>query len=172
MPQALKSHSHTQVGRIPFSHFESSKSNLQLVDPCFKELGHWCGIIPSGYSKGCTLNMQQLLLHSTQFTQFNRESSTVCSVLVGHQLSCCQPTLKVSHPIDSCLVDRRHTSLLGGLHIWLRQNFHILLPPPPTLLSTEMRFNLFLWLGEISSCSCWTVLPGPAWVLLNKICKD
>ena len=28
------------------------------------------------------------------------------------------------------------------------------------------------WLREISSCSCLTVLPGPAWVLLNKICKD
>ena len=37
---------------------------------------------------------------------------------------------------------------------------------------TEMRFNLCTWLAEISSCSCLTVLPGPAWVLLNKICKD
>ena len=37
---------------------------------------------------------------------------------------------------------------------------------------TEMRFNLCTWLGEISSCSCLTVLPGPAWVLPNKICKD
>ena len=25
-----------------------------------------------------------------------------------------------------------------------------------------------MWLGEISSCSCLTVLPGPAWVLLSK----
>ena len=32
-----------------------------------------------------------------------------------------------------------------------------------------MRFILCTWLGEISSCSCFTVLPGPAWVLLNKI---
>ena len=39
-------------------------------------------------------------------------------------------------------------------------------------LSTEMRFNLCTWLGEFSSCSCLTVLPGPARVLLNKICKD
>ena len=38
--------------------------------------------------------------------------------------------------------------------------------------STEMRYILCTWLGEISSCSCLTVLPGPAWVLLNKICKD
>ena len=37
--------------------------------------------------------------------------------------------------------------------------------------STEMRLNLCTWLGEISSCSCLTVLPGPAWILLNKICK-
>ena len=37
---------------------------------------------------------------------------------------------------------------------------------------TEMRFNLCTWLGEIYSCSCLTVLPGPAWVLLNKIYKD
>ena len=27
-----------------------------------------------------------------------------------------------------------------------------------------MRFNLCKWFGEISSCSCLTVLPGPAWV--------
>ena len=27
------------------------------------------------------------------------------------------------------------------------------------------------WLGEISTCSCLTALPGPAWVLLSKICK-
>ena len=38
--------------------------------------------------------------------------------------------------------------------------------------STETRFNLSTWLGEISSCSCLTVLTGPAWVLLNKICKE
>ena len=29
----------------------------------------------------------------------------------------------------------------------------------------------FTWLGEISSCSCLTLLPGPAWVLLSKIYK-
>ena len=38
--------------------------------------------------------------------------------------------------------------------------------------TTEMRFILCTWLGEISSCSCLAVLPGPAWVLLNKICKE
>ena len=27
------------------------------------------------------------------------------------------------------------------------------------------------WFGEISSCSCLTVLPGPAWVHLSKIYK-
>ena len=27
------------------------------------------------------------------------------------------------------------------------------------------------WLRDISSCSCLTFLPGPAWLLLNKICK-
>ena len=37
---------------------------------------------------------------------------------------------------------------------------------------TEMRFILCTWLGEIYSCCCLTVLPGPAWVLLNKICKE
>ena len=29
----------------------------------------------------------------------------------------------------------------------------------------------FTWLREISACSCLTVLPGPAWVLLGKTCK-
>ena len=48
---------------------------------------------------------------------------------------------------------------------------------PPTFPAylyscAEMRFNLCTWFGEICSCSCLTVLPGPAWVLLNKICKE
>ena len=38
--------------------------------------------------------------------------------------------------------------------------------------STEPRKSLGTWLREISSCSCLTFLPGPAWVLLSKICKD
>ena len=38
--------------------------------------------------------------------------------------------------------------------------------------STDMRFNLCTWLGEISSCSCLIILPGAAWVLLSKICKE
>ena len=36
---------------------------------------------------------------------------------------------------------------------------------------TELRKSLGRWLREISSCSCLTFLPGPAWVLLSKICK-
>ena len=40
------------------------------------------------------------------------------------------------------------------------------------LLHTEPRKSLGTWLREISSCSCLTFLPGPAWVLLSKICKD
>ena len=38
--------------------------------------------------------------------------------------------------------------------------------------TTEMRFNLCTWFGEVSSCSSLTVLPGTGWVLLNKICKN
>ena len=38
--------------------------------------------------------------------------------------------------------------------------------------STEMRFILCTLLGEISPCPRLTVLPGPAWVLLNNICKE
>ena len=34
-----------------------------------------------------------------------------------------------------------------------------------------MRKSLGTWLREISSCSFLTVLPGPAWVLLNKTYK-
>ena len=34
---------------------------------------------------------------------------------------------------------------------------------------TEHPENVCMWLREISSCSCLTVLPGPAWVLLSKI---
>ena len=35
---------------------------------------------------------------------------------------------------------------------------------------TEPGKSLGTWLREISSCSCLTVLPGPAWLLLNNIC--
>ena len=41
-----------------------------------------------------------------------------------------------------------------------------------TTEGTEPRKSLGTWLREISSCSCLTFLPGPAWVLLSKICKD
>ena len=37
---------------------------------------------------------------------------------------------------------------------------------------TEPGKSLGTWLREISSCSCLTFLPGPAWVLLSKICQD
>ena len=36
---------------------------------------------------------------------------------------------------------------------------------------TEGEIKVCTWLREISSCSCLTVLPGPAWVLLSKIYK-
>ena len=39
-------------------------------------------------------------------------------------------------------------------------------------IATEMRFILCTWFGELSSCSFLTVLPGPAWVLLNKFRKE
>ena len=35
---------------------------------------------------------------------------------------------------------------------------------------TEPGIKVCAWLREISSCSCLTVLPGPACLLLNKIC--
>ena len=38
--------------------------------------------------------------------------------------------------------------------------------------STELRRSLCTWLWEIGFCCCLTSLPGPAWLLLNKICKD
>ena len=40
------------------------------------------------------------------------------------------------------------------------------------LCTTEPRKSLGTWLREISSCSSLTFLPGPAWVLLSKICQD
>ena len=46
---------------------------------------------------------------------------------------------------------------------WLRPN-------PTTPDYTEPGIRACTWLREISSCSCLTVLPGPAWLLLNKIC--
>ena len=40
------------------------------------------------------------------------------------------------------------------------------------LLPTEAPEKACTWLGEISSCSCITFLPCPAWVLLSKIYKQ
>ena len=34
--------------------------------------------------------------------------------------------------------------------------------------TTERQIKVYTWLREISSCSCLTVLPAPAWVLLSK----
>ena len=36
--------------------------------------------------------------------------------------------------------------------------------------NTEPWIKVCTWLWEVSSCSCLTVVPGPAWLLLNKIC--
>ena len=36
---------------------------------------------------------------------------------------------------------------------------------------TERQIKVCMWLRKISSYSCLTVLPGPAWVLLSKRCK-
>ena len=41
----------------------------------------------------------------------------------------------------------------------------------PRKWSTEPRKSLGTRLQEISFCSCLTFLPGPAWLLLNKICN-
>ena len=38
-------------------------------------------------------------------------------------------------------------------------------------IATRCEYMACTWLGEISSCSCFTALPGPAWVLLSEICK-
>ena len=35
---------------------------------------------------------------------------------------------------------------------------------------TEIGWKACTWLREVCYCSCLPVLPGPAWVLLNKIC--
>ena len=37
--------------------------------------------------------------------------------------------------------------------------------------TTELPNMVCMWLWEICSCSCLSVLPGPAWVLLSKIYK-
>ena len=39
-------------------------------------------------------------------------------------------------------------------------------------LCTEMRLILCTWFGEFCSCCSLTALPGPAWVLLNRIGKE
>ena len=70
-------------------------------------------------------------------------------------------------------------SRCSKIDIWQRSKRS--LPVEPTRLRwllatytkcTEPRMSLGTWLREISSCSCLTFLPGPAWVLLSKICKD
>ena len=40
-----------------------------------------------------------------------------------------------------------------------------------TILHTEGEIKVCMWLREISSCTCLTVLPGPDWVLLSKTNK-
>ena len=69
---------------------------------------------------------------------------------------------------------------VGGAKVnsmWTEQgtdspNYQVKTSDQNVLQCTEMRYILCTWFGEISSCSCLTVLPGPAWVLINKICKE
>ena len=56
-------------------------------------------------------------------------------------------------------------------HLQTRLNIPFL-PSASKPSSTEPRKSLGTWLREISSCSSLTFLPGPAWVLLSKICQD
>ena len=62
------------------------------------------------------------------------------------------------------------TALLLGwmkITIWSRQNSDTKQKSESVQRSAK---RLGTWLREISSCSCLTVLPGTAWLLLNKIC--
>ena len=61
-------------------------------------------------------------------------------------------------PRDCCLVGML-ASWLGGCH-WVMETHY-----------TEATEKAWTWLGEISSCSCLTYLPGTAWILLSKIYK-
>ena len=54
---------------------------------------------------------------------------------------------------------------------YLNQHFQYTLCKHPRS-STEMRFILCTWFVEFCSCCSLTALPGPAWVLLNWICKE
>ena len=58
-------------------------------------------------------------------------------------------------------VDKNREAGSGKIFRWLKW-----------LICTEMRFILCTWFGEFCSCCSLTALPGPAWVLLNWICKD
>ena len=84
----------------------------------------------------------------------------ICSLFRAKFSGWLKTTLEQLPPSHS-----RYTVVVGGggscccyVLFWFSASLHV---------STEMRFNLCMWLGEVSSCSCLTVLPGPAWILLN-----
>ena len=96
----------------------------------------------------------------------------LCLLVLKHTVDCLGATpfrtgykfalvLRPRSPYAALTVDRR--SPLFGLRSAVRRTFQP---------STEPRKSLGTWLREISSFSCLTFLPGPAWVLLSKICKD
>ena len=93
-----------------------------------------------------------------------------------HHIADTDSAVLAVNPIISNQFQSTETRLLAkvssrkGMGIIARSLFPVLIEID--FVRTEGEIKVCTWLREICSCSCLTVLPGPAWVLLNKICKE
>ena len=84
------------------------------------------------------------------------------------------PYLSFPSPPHTSPMQQRVGSSAPFLHIrpWKGNVFYMATEDNVLHVCTERRFILCKWFGEFCSCCSLTALLGPAWVLLNWICKE
>ena len=95
----------------------------------------------------------------------------------GHQVSCCLTSLRhpIRSPCSSSIPSYTRTRVrnvpLSPSCLHLPCSSLDRGTRTDSLSTTEPGIKACTWLREIPSCSCLTVLPGPAWVLPSKTNK-
>ena len=150
--------------RSPFPSFRSSMMHAYL-------LRHVTHLSTFGYRAG----FNSLLLLPHFLGGGGNVKSTLLrptdSLSVEWHHFCSLASLGSLGSVSVCRIPQRERTSASGGDFSRRSLISIpTLREPCLLCITEGEIKVCTWLREISSCSCLTVLPGPAWLLLNKIC--
>ena len=116
------------------------------------------------------ISMKQAMLQGAQlvfsnFPCFKSSAFWTCTFGFRWSRLCCNPTS------EGGLIVLGQIQSLG--QIQFSQEWPKTIKPKSIgqMHCTEGEIKVCTWLREISSCSCLTILPGPAWVLLSKTYK-